>query len=101
MYMVFKRIRYAKTSEEHRQKSVKSYQHPTNGGRFTVRLHLDESKFVVWDEVANMEASSGVVDNDTEDFHYLKKEAKNALVKLGIPFQDEGRVKQPYQQKSA
>jgi len=84
------RIRYAKTDQPYILRSVKDYQHPTNGGRFYILLNEEKLAFKIYDDVAEMVAVQGTA----VSLHKLKIAAKDALVKLGIGgFEKEERVK--------
>lgn len=81
------RIRYVKTGVEGVQRSVKTFSHTTNGGRFYVLLNLNDNSFTVMDETADAEAKVGAAKSP----HKLKIAAKEALSSLGIDFEKEDR----------
>lgn len=79
------RIRYS--TNEGILKSVKTFVHPTNGGRFRVEINPVSLQFLITDTTADMEVVSGKASN----LHSVKIAAKNALVELGVVFQAEAR----------
>lgn len=79
------RIRYKNTDGT--LKSVKSFQHPTNGGRFSVTINSADNTFIIRDEMADRAVSNGSGTN----LHRTKIAAKNALMDLGIEFGEETR----------
>lgn len=84
--MASSRIRYSKIDDT-KMKSVKTFNHETNGGRFDVILNLSESQWLVLDAGSGLVAASG----HQTSLHKMKIEAKKALTELGIAFDKEQR----------
>lgn len=86
------RVRYVSQGDG----SLRSFQtfiHPTNGGRFVVTINPSSLSFTIRDVVAEMDVITGNVERDTTNSSNLKREAKNALMSLGIEFSSESRVR--------
>lgn len=80
-----KRIFYRPVSGiEYMHRSIETYNHNTNGGRFTVFLNTADLTFRIYDETAGLDAATGSVPKDTTTFHKLKIAAKKALIELGV-----------------
>jgi hypothetical protein len=85
------RIRYAKTDNVTVLRSVKAFQHATNNlARFVVFLNLEKLAYKITDELTDEIVNSG----ESSNLNALKKDAKNALVSLGVEgFEKEERAK--------
>lgn len=82
------RIRYEATNIEKTQwKSVKAYQHPTNGARFRILVDKIESKWTILDEVGERVASTGHKTHEVK----LLKDAREGLEQLGVTLHTEKR----------
>lgn len=79
------RIRYSKTDNTLR--SVKDFQHPTNGGRFSISIDTTTLTFFVRDEMAEQTVKTGT----GKSLSQVKIFAKRALQDLGIQFDSEVR----------
>lgn len=74
------RIRYEKAGEPGIERSVRVFQHPTNGGQFRVYLNVNENKAVIFDEVAGLNA----VELEAKSYQMMLKQVKKQLEALGI-----------------
>ncbi len=81
------RIRYTKNLGV--LKSVKEFQHPTNGGRFSVEINPLDNSYTIKDEMAEMVMTTG----RGKTLNKAKMAAKEELAKLGISFESETRAK--------
>lgn len=79
------RIRYSVNGDL--LKSVKDFQHPSNGARYSVTINKVENSFIVVDEMSNDVVKTGSGTN----LHQTKIAAKIALARLGISFESEKR----------
>lgn len=79
------RIRYFKTNQSSVIQSVKTFQHPTNGARYKVRINEGELEYHVIEDMSDTVSASGRAAN----LHQVKIKAKNALQELGIEFERE------------
>lgn len=84
--MASSRIRYSKMDDT-KMKSVKTFNHVSNGARYDVILDTKESQWLVLDAGSGIVAASG----HQTSMHKAKIEAKKALVELGIIFDKEVR----------
>jgi hypothetical protein len=82
------RIRYSKGAGV--LKSVKQFQHPTNGGRFSIEINPLDNGYTVKDEIAEIVVASG----NAKTLSRAKIAAKEALANLGISFESETRTKE-------
>lgn len=82
------RIRYQKTSQEGVLRSVKKFQHTTNGARYVVFIRPESLEYLVVNDVTDIIEVSGRAVN----LHQVKIKAKDALKGLGISFEGESRV---------
>lgn len=83
------RIRYKKTSDDNVVQSVKTFQHPSNGARYKVRINTQELEYFVIEDTADVLVSQGRAVN----LHQVKMKSKKALEELGIPFTEEDRTR--------
>lgn len=86
------RIRYSKNGNQ--LISVKAFQHPTNGGRFSVIIDSTTFNWTVRDNMAEMTAMSGTAGS----LNRAKIFAKQALQELGINFETEERPSRKLQE---
>lgn len=84
--MASSRIRYSKL-DDNKMKSVKTFNHTTNGARYDVILNVTDSQWLVLDAQSGLVAASG----HQTSLHKMKIEAKKSLAALGIEFSKEQR----------
>ena len=81
------RIRYGKVVDGI-TRSVKTFNHPTNGEKYIITLDETNKKFVITEAQTNLELASGAACN----LHQVKIKAKKALENLlGFVFEVEDR----------
>lgn len=83
-----KRIRYGKHPDGYLL-STKLFLHPSNGARYKVILKPLEAQWLVIDDVTDLVSVSGSV----KSLHAMKKQAKEALGRLGVSFEEEKRTR--------
>lgn len=81
------RIRYVADETGNVLRSVKDFQHPDNGARYSVTLNKTNNTFFIRDEMGDALVTGGSGAN----LHQTKIAAKKALEKLGISFATEKR----------
>lgn len=81
------RIRYTSTENQGVYVSKQHFIHPVNGSRYKVKIDETALTFKVLEDLTGKVVSEGRKVN----LHQVKQSAKEALVNLGITFEDEKR----------
>lgn len=91
------RIRYGKANVKGLNRSVKTYNHPTNGARYYVLLNAANNTWSIVDESNHIK----VVEGSASTHYKMKIEARDGLEKLGVLLVVEGRNRPPTVKKVA
>lgn len=74
------RVRFVKTDVEGMLRSTRTFNHPTNGGRYFVKLNTLDNSFEIVDDAAQKVVSSGVGGTP----HGVKIMIRKELALLGL-----------------